>query len=336
MNLKNKRVLITGGTGSFGSTMLKRLLKEKIGELIVLSRDEKKQDDLRQSLIDYDIKFVIGDTRNSESCNRAIKGVDFVFHVAALKQVPSCEFHPYEAVKTNIIGSKNIINSCIDNNVSKLVVLSTDKAVMPINAMGISKAMMEKLAVSSARYCRDKGFKTKICVTRYGNVMSSRGSVIPKFLSMIKLDKPLTVTDFKMTRFMMSLRESVDLVLHAFTKASGGEIFIQKAEAANIKTLIEALEKLTNKKARIKMTGPRHGEKYHETLATSEELLKCTESKNYYEISPDFRDLRYGKLYKKGKNHKPFEDFSSNITKQLSADELARKIKTAGILKEVD
>lgn len=332
MNLENKKVVITGGTGSFGSTMVKRLLKENTGELIVFSRDEKKQDDMRQSLIEHDVKFVIGDTRNIDSCNMVLRGADLVFHAAALKQVPSCEFYPDEAVKTNINGSNNIIKSSIANDISKLVILSTDKAVMPINAMGISKAMMEKIAIANARYCRDENINTKICVTRYGNVMSSRGSVIPKFISMIRNNQPLTVTDFTMTRFMMSLDESVDLVLHAFLNSNGGETFIQKADAADIKTLISAIEILTNKKADITVTGPRHGEKYHETLATAEELSKCIETDKYYEISPDLRDLRYSNTTSAKQNNKDSIDFSSDVAKQLNPEQLAQKIVSAGII----
>tara|TARA_B100000989_G_C19523598_1_gene465582 strand:- start:833 stop:1846 length:1014 start_codon:yes stop_codon:yes gene_type:complete len=332
MNIDDKRVVITGGTGSFGSTMVKRLIKDGVGELIVFSRDEKKQDDMRQSLIDHDIKFVIGDTRNIESCNNVLKGADLVFHAAALKQVPSCEFYPYEAVKTNIDGSNNIINASIQNNVSKLVILSTDKAVMPINAMGISKAMMEKIAIANARYCRDENINTKICVTRYGNVMSSRGSVIPKFISLINNNQPLTVTDYEMTRFMMSLNDSVELVLHAFENSNGGETYIQKADAANIKTLISAIEILTNKTAIIEVTGPRHGEKYHETLATAEELSKCNETKKYFEISPDLRDLRYSQANSSNQKEKIIcGDFSSDVAKQLNPQELANKIIEAGI-----
>lgn len=333
MNLKNKRVVITGGTGSFGSTMVKRLISDSVGELVVFSRDEKKQDDMRQAFLEHDIKFTIGDTRNIESCNKVLRGADLVFHAAALKQVPSCEFYPYEAVKTNIDGSNNIINASIQNNVSKLVILSTDKAVMPINAMGISKAMMEKIAIANARYCIDENIDTKICVTRYGNVMSSRGSVIPKFISLINKNQPLTVTDFAMTRFMMSLDESVELVLHAFENAKGGETFIQKADAADIKTLIAAIEILTNKSADVIETGPRHGEKYHETLATAEELSKCVEKDKYYEISPDLRDLRYNfNNSKVQKENTATVDFSSDVAKQLNPQELASKIVEAGIM----
>ena len=334
MDLKNKRIVITGGTGSFGSTMVRRLIKENTGELVVFSRDEKKQDDMRESLIDHDIKFIIGDTRNIDSCNKVLRGADLVFHAAALKQVPSCEFYPEEAVKTNIDGSNNVISASIANNISRLVILSTDKAVMPINAMGISKAMMEKIAIANARHCREQNLNTKICVTRYGNVMSSRGSVIPKFLSLIKNNQPLTVTDYNMTRFMMSLDESVDLVLHAFSNANGGETFIQKADSADIKTLISSIELLTNKTANVTVTGPRHGEKYHETLATAEELSKCKETEKYYEISPDLRDLRYSNVASVSSNNTNLNDFSSDVAVQLNAEELAQKIISAGIMQK--
>ena len=330
---KDKIILISGGTGSFGNAILRRLLVTDINEIRIFSRDELKQDDMRKLYNNNKLKFYIGDVRDTNSINDAMNGVDYVFHAAALKQVPSCEFYPMQAVKTNIVGTENILNSAINAGVQKVIVLSTDKAVYPINAMGISKAMMEKIAIANARYCIDENIDTKICVTRYGNVMSSRGSVIPKFISLINKNQPLTVTDFAMTRFMMSLDESVELVLHAFENAKGGETFIQKADAADIKTLIAAIEILTNKSADVIETGPRHGEKYHETLATAEELSKCAENDKYYEISPDLRDLRYNFNNSKAqKENTATVDFSSDVAKQLNPQELASKIVEAGIM----
>ena len=320
INLNNSSILITGGTGSFGSAMTAKLLKTKINEIRIFSRDEKKQDDMRQSLIDHDIKFVIGDTRNIESCNNVLKGADLVFHAAALKQVPSCEFYPYEAVKTNIDGSNNIINASIQNNVSKLVILSTDKAVMPINAMGISKAMMEKLVAANSR-SSDNG--STLCSTRYGNVMGSRGSVIPLFIDQIKSGKPLTLTDPLMTRFMMSLEESVELVEFAFQNASSGDTFVKKAPAANLMVLAKALLEIFEADNELHMMGTRHGEKLYETLLTREEMAKAEDMGDYYRIPSDNRNLNYASYYTEGEQDiSNKEDYNSHNTYQYDVEEM--------------
>ncbi|EKQ6314735.1 polysaccharide biosynthesis protein, partial [Escherichia coli] len=280
---KNKRLMITGGTGSFGNTVLKRFLKTDVKEIIVFSRDEKKQEDMRIALGDSKVKFYIGDTRCYTSIEQAMRGVDYVFHAAALKQVPSCEFYPMEAIKTNILGTENVLNAAIANNVKRVVLLSTDKAVYPINAMGMSKAMAEKVLIAKSRMIdADKG--PVLCATRYGNVMASRGSVIPLFIDKIKNNQELTITDPKMTRFLMSLEDSVDLVLHAFENGQQGDIFVQKAPASTIEDLAQAIKGLFNSEASNKIIGTRHGEKLYETLVSREEMVKAQDMGKYYRI----------------------------------------------------
>jgi UDP-N-acetylglucosamine 4,6-dehydratase len=294
---KNKTLLITGGTGSFGNAVLRRFLDSDIGEIRIFSRDEKKQDDMRKIYTHEKLKFHIGDVRDRQSIADAMHGVDFVFHAAALKQVPSCEFHPMEAVKTNVLGTENVLESAIYAGVARVVCLSTDKAVYPINAMGISKAMMEKVTVAKAR----KSKETVICTTRYGNVMASRGSVIPLFVDQIQSGQPVTVTDSNMTRFMMTLDDAVDLVLFAFEHGSPGEIYVQKAPAASIATLIDALKQLMNADdAEVRTIGTRHGEKLYEALLSREEMASAIDLGNYYRVSPDNRDLNYGAYFETG------------------------------------
>ncbi|HBN7262806.1 TPA: polysaccharide biosynthesis protein, partial [Escherichia coli] len=282
IEFKNKVLMITGGTGSFGNTVLKRFLETDIKEIVIFSRDEKKQEDMRIALNNKKLKFVIGDTRCYESINEAMRGVDYVFHAAALKQVPSCEFYPMEALKTNVIGTENVLNAAINNEVKKVVLLSTDKAVYPINAMGISKAMAEKILVAKSRIVGSSG--PIMCATRYGNVMASRGSVIPLFVEKIKQGKPLTITDPNMTRFLMSLEDSVDLVLHAFAYGQQGDIFVQKAPASTVNELSVALCDIFNSQLNYKIIGTRHGEKLYETLVSREEMAKAQDMGRYFRI----------------------------------------------------
>jgi len=320
--MKNKKLLITGGTGSFGSTILKQLVNEEYDEIRIFSRDEKKQHDLRLQINDPRVKFIIGDVRDSESVKKATKDVNYIFHAAALKQVPSCEFFPLEATKTNVLGTNNVISAAIDNNVENIVCLSTDKAAYPINAMGISKALMEKVAVANSRESKN----TKICITRYGNVMASRGSVIPHFVEQIKKGEPLTITDPKMTRFLMSLDEAVDLVKFAFNNGNSGDLFIQKSPASTIEDLAKALLKLFDAKNNIKVIGKRHGEKMYETLATKEEIVKATDLGNYYKIEADNRDLNYEKYFSQGQNLKNLEDYNSDNTQRLEINQIIEKL----------
>jgi len=294
----NKTLLITGGTGSFGSRVLERILESNIKEIRIFSRDEKKQDDMRKKYLNDKIKFIIGDVRSFDSLYSAMIDVDYIFCAAALKQVPSCEFYPLEAVKTNIIGVDNTLKAGIRYGVKKIIVLSTDKAVSPINAMGMSKALAEKVALSTARSITKDS--TQICITRYGNVMTSRGSVIPLFIDQIKNGKPLTVTDLEMTRFMMSLEEAVDLVLYAFSNCAQGDIFVQKSPAATINTLVKSLKEIFNAKNKVHILGTRHGEKKHEVLLNREELFKAEETKKYFRITPDKRNLNYENYFEKG------------------------------------
>ena len=327
---KNKIILITGGTGSFGNAVLKRLLKEKISEIRILSRDEKKQEDLRNKINNKKVKFYIGDVRDYRSVLDSIKGVDYVFHAAALKQVPSCEFYPMEAVKTNIIGAENVLNAVIDQEVKRCVVLSTDKAVYPINAMGMTKALMEKIMISKSRQCNPK--KTIICATRYGNVMATRGSVIPLFVKQILSGKPITITNLNMTRFLMSVEESVDLVYYAFAKASPGDIFIHKAPACTIKNLLKALKDLLNKNNVEKIIGIRHGEKVHETLVSKEEMIRAQDLKKYFRISADGRDLNYSKYFTKGEiSLNKINEFNSSNAKQLNVKQIKTIVKKLNI-----
>ncbi len=321
--LINKVLMITGGTGSFGSTVVKRLLGSGVREIRIFSRDEKKQEDMRIALKDDRARFYIGDVRDHDSITQAMRGVDFVFHAAALKQVPSCEFYPMEAVRTNIFGAENVLNAAIQNGVKRVVVLSTDKAVYPINAMGISKAMMEKLMVAKARL-RSEG-ETVLCSTRYGNVMASRGSVIPLFVDLIKARKPLTVTDPQMTRFLMSLEDSVDLVLHAFEHAKQGDIFVQKAPASTVGDLARALKELFSAENPIRIIGTRHGEKLYESLLSREEMARAEDMNRYYRIPTDDRDLNYTKYFVEGKvSVSTSEDYTSHNTERLDVDQVKK------------
>lgn len=318
---KNKTLLITGGTGSFGNAVLKRFLNTDIGEIRIFSRDEKKQEDMRIAYNNSKLKFHIGDVRFFDSIDFAMKGVDFVFHAAALKQVPSCEFYPMEAVRTNILGAENVLNAAISNKVKKVIVLSTDKAVYPINAMGLSKSMMEKLMVAKSRTSEFTG--TIFCATRYGNVMASRGSVIPLFVKQIREGNPITITDPKMTRFLMSLEDSVDLVLYAYTHSVSGDIFIQKAPASTILDLANALKEIFQAENEIKIIGTRHGEKLYESLVTREEMARATDMKGFYRIPADTRDLNYNKYFIDGEIEiSRIEDYTSHNTRRLSVSEV--------------
>ena len=321
---KNKVILITGGTGSFGNAMTTRLLRLLPKEIRIFSRDEKKQDDMRRKFSNKKLKFIIGDIRDRNSVGQAVKGADYVFHAAALKQVPSCEFYPMEAVKTNILGIDNLLNEAIRFKVKKIICLSTDKAVYPINAMGVSKSMMEKIIVAKSRISD----ATDICITRYGNVIYSRGSVIPLFVKLIKEKKPLTVTNLNMTRFLMSMENAIDLVFFAFKNGKNGDIFVRKSPAATIKTIIQALAKNLKVKYSIKKIGIRHGEKIHETLLTKEELRKSKNYTNYFKIISDNRDLNYDKFFSDGfKNKMEVEDYTSENTKRLNINETAKIIQ---------
>ena len=315
---KNKTLLITGGTGSFGNAVLNRFLKSDIKEIKIFSRDEKKQDDMRRLYKSKKIKFFVGDVRDPLSIDGAMANTDYVFHAAALKQVPSCEFFPVEAVKTNIIGTENVLNSAIKNKIKKIICLSTDKAVYPINAMGISKAMMEKVFVAKSR----NSGKTKIIGTRYGNVMGSRGSVIPLFIEQIKAGNTITITDPKMTRFMMTLDEAVELVLYAFKNGNQGDLFVQKSPAATVSVLAKALVELYKSKSRVKEIGIRHGEKMYETLVTKEEMIKAEDQEKYFKITPDGRDLNYDQYFSKGTVKSSKDEYNSNNTNLLNVKEM--------------
>jgi UDP-glucose 4-epimerase len=324
-----KNILITGGTGSFGSSFLTNILKENFSEVRIFSRDEKKQDDLRNKLNNKKIKFYIGDTRNFESINEACKDVDYIFHAAALKQVPSCEFYPMEAINTNILGTKNVIESAISNKVKKLVLLSTDKAVYPINAMGLSKALAEKILVAKSKNLKID--ETLLCITRYGNVMNSRGSVIPRFVEQIKSGENVTITNPQMTRYIMSLKESIELVKYAMANGSQGDTFVQKSPATTILELAEALKKIYNKNNKIQIIGIRHGEKKHETLISSEEMSRTVSEGKYYRIKADNRDINYEKYFIKGnKNFKDFKEYNSHNTKRLNQKQLIQVLKKLG------
>lgn len=322
LNMRNV-VLVTGGTGSFGKTMVNKLLAEGYGEIRILSRDEAKQEEMRIAYSRPELKFYIGDVRDRASVDKAMKGVDLVFHAAALKQVPSCEFFPMEAVKTNIIGSQNVIDSAVEAGVKSLVCLSTDKAVMPVNAMGMSKAMMEKVAQASSRQLREND--TVISCVRYGNVMCSRGSVIPLFIKQIKEGKALTITEPTMTRFMLSLNDAIELVAFAFEHANQGDIFIRKAPACTVKLLAETLLEIFGASNDIRVIGWRHGEKLFETLASAEELLRSEDMGEYYRVSYDSRDLNYAKFFTEGDvEEASTEDYHSHNTHQLSKEELKK------------
>tara|TARA_B100001029_G_scaffold116456_1_gene96494 strand:- start:10779 stop:11798 length:1020 start_codon:yes stop_codon:yes gene_type:complete len=318
---KDKKLLITGGTGSFGNAVLKKFISSDFSELRIFSRDEKKQNDMRLEHLDDRVKFFLGDVRDYESIHSAMEGVDFVFHAAALKQVPSCEFFPLEAVKTNIIGANNALTAAIKNDVKRVIVLSTDKAVYPINVMGMTKAMMEKIMISNAR--KLEGTNTKICATRYGNVMASRGSVIPLFTEQIKAGKPITITNPDMTRFLMSLEDSVNLVLHAFSNMENGDIFVQKSPASTIQDLALALMKIFKKESEIKIIGTRHGEKIYETLLGTEERSKAEEQDNFFRAPMDARNLNYDEFFEKGDlGLKDYEEYNSHNTVRLNVDEI--------------
>ena len=318
----DKILLITGGTGSFGNAVLKRFLNTDIKEIRIFSRDEKKQDDMRHQIQNPKVKFYIGDVRDKRSVDGAMRGVDYVFHAAALKQVPSCEFFPMQAVRTNVLGTENVLDSAIEHGVKNMVVLSTDKAAYPINAMGISKAMMEKVAIAKARSLGNDG-TTTICCTRYGNVMASRGSVIPLWIEQIKSGKPITITDPNMTRFMMTLDDALDLVLYAFEHGNQGDLFVQKAPAATLEVLADSLKELYKADTEVKIIGTRHGEKLYETLVTREEMFRSEDMGDYFRIPADARDLNYDKFFVEGQEDiSRVEDYHSHNTHRLNKEEM--------------
>ena len=322
---KNRTLLITGGTGSFGNAVLSRFFDSDIEEIRIFSRDEKKQHDMRVSLNHPKVKFYIGDVRDYNSLDLALKGVDYVFQDAALKQVPSCEFFPIEATKTNVLGTENVIKACVANNVKNVICLSTDKAAYPINAMGMTKALMEKVAVAESRNI--KGDKTKVCLTRYGNVMASRGSVIPLFVEQIKAGKDITITNPDMTRYLMSLEEAVDLVLFAFEKGNQGDLFVQKAPASTIGDLAIALRELFQVENEIRVIGTRHGEKLYETLCTREEMEKAEDLGEFFRIPADNRDLNYGSYFTEGSTKvENLEDYNSHNTNRLNIPQIKEKL----------
>jgi UDP-glucose 4-epimerase len=330
---KNKTLLITGGTGSFGNAVLQRFLHSDFAEIRIFSRDEKKQEDMRIALKSDKLKFYIGDVRDYNAVHEALSGVDYVFHAAALKQVPSCEFYPMEAVKTNVIGAENVMRAAIAQGVSRVVVLSTDKAVYPINAMGMSKAMMEKVMVGKSRLCDSA--KTVLSATRYGNVMASRGSVIPLFLQQLQEGKPITITDPNMTRFLMSLEESVDLVLYAFEHARPGDIFVQKAPASTVGDLAQAMRELLKRDSEVKIIGTRHGEKLYESLVSREEMARSEDLGGYYRIPADSRDLNYAKYFVEGETAiSSIDDYTSHNTKRLTVDEVKQVLLQLDIIRE--
>lgn len=329
----NKTLMITGGTGSFGQTVLKRFLNTEVNEIRIFSRDEKKQEDMRIALNDSKLKFYIGDVRDYESVRQAMKGVDYVFHAAALKQVPSCEFYPMEAVRTNVVGTENVLNAATACGVKRVVVLSTDKAVYPINAMGISKAMAEKLMVAKSRL-QQQG-ETVFCATRYGNVMASRGSVIPLFVSQLKDGKPLTVTDPNMTRFLMSLEDSVDLVLYAYEHGKQGDIFVQKAPASTVADLAQALKELFDKDVPVRIIGTRHGEKLYESLISREEMAHAQDMGGYYRVPADNRDLNYAKYFSEGEEKiSRLDDYTSHNTHRLNVEQVKQLLLKLDYIKE--
>lgn len=330
---KDKVLLITGGTGSFGNAVLNRFLHSDFAEIRIFSRDEKKQEDMRIALKSDKLRFYIGDVREYDSVHDALRGVDYVFHAAALKQVPSCEFYPMEAVRTNVLGAENVMRAAIANEVKRCVVLSTDKAVYPINAMGISKAMMEKLMVAKSRLC-DPG-KTVLSATRYGNVMASRGSVIPLFLQQLQQGKPLTLTDPNMTRFLMSLEESVDLVLYAFEHACPGDIFVQKAPASTVGDLAQAMKELLRSTGDVKVIGTRHGEKLYESLVSREEMARADNLGGYYRIPADSRDLNYDKYFVEGETEiSDLDDYTSHNTHRLDVAQIKEVLLKLDIIRE--
>lgn len=332
---KNQVLLITGGTGSFGNAVLRRFLDSDIAEIRIFSRDEKKQDDMRKKYNSPKLKFYIGDVRDSRSLSRAFRGVDFCFHAAALKQVPSCEFHPMEAVRTNVLGTENVLEAAIANSVKRVVCLSTDKAVYPINAMGISKAMMEKVMVAESRGLEGSG--TTICGTRYGNVMASRGSVIPLFVQQVLEGKPITITDPSMTRFMMTLEDAVELVLYAFEHGKNGDIFVQKAPAATVEILTQALLELMGKQNHeVREIGTRHGEKLYEALLSREELVCAEDLGGYYRVPADGRDLNYSKFVEQGETKiSHAEDYNSHNTQRLDVDGMKKLLLKLEFIRKI-
>jgi UDP-N-acetylglucosamine 4,6-dehydratase/5-epimerase len=330
----NKVLMITGGTGSFGHTVLRRFLDTNVREIRIFSRDEKKQEDMRIALGNDKVKFFIGDVREYDSLREAMTGVDYIFHAAALKQVPSCEFYPMEAVRTNVLGTENVLKAAVNAKVSRVVVLSTDKAVYPINAMGISKAMAEKLVVAKSRMIPEGG--TRICATRYGNVMASRGSVIPLFVNQLLAGQELTVTDPSMTRFLMSLEDSVDLVLHAFEHGQQGDIFIQKAPASTVGDLAQALKELLNRDNPVKVIGTRHGEKLYESLISREEMAKAVDMGRYYRVPADNRDLNYKKYFVEGEEQISLaDDYTSHNTERLDVEGVKEVLLKLDYIREV-
>ena len=333
---KNKVLLITGGTGSFGNAVLRRFLNTDIKEIRIFSRDEKKQDDMRKHFQSDKLKFYIGDVRDSQSVNTAMRGVDYVYHAAALKQVPSCEFYPLEAVKTNVLGTENVLEAAIANNVERVVCLSTDKAVYPINAMGISKAMMEKVIVAKSRNLEHTN--TTICCTRYGNVMASRGSVIPLFIRQVVNNEPITITDPTMTRFMMTLDDAVDLVLHAFENGQNGDIFVQKAPAATIEVLVTALLEMLKKPEHVvNVIGTRHGEKLFEALCSREEMFVAQEQGEYFRVPADNRDLNYSKFFDEGDSDlSKVEDYNSHNTERLDVEGMKQLLRKLDFMREIE
>ena len=329
----NKVLMITGGTGSFGTTVLNRFLQTDVKEIRIFSRDEKKQEDMRITLASDKVKFYIGDVRDYDSLAQSMSGVDYVFHAAALKQVPSCEFYPMEAVRTNVLGTENVLQAAIACKVGRVVVLSTDKAVYPINAMGISKAMAEKLLVAKSRSIPENG--TIICATRYGNVMASRGSVIPLFVNQLKSGEPLTLTDPNMTRFLMSLEESVDLVLYAYEHGRQGDIFVQKAPASTVADLAQALKEVFAKDNAIRIIGTRHGEKLYESLISREEMAHAQDMGDYYRIRADNRDLNYARYFSEGEERiSHLEDYTSHNTKRLNVQQVKELLLKLGYIKD--
>ncbi|EPB7769037.1 polysaccharide biosynthesis protein [Escherichia coli] len=333
---KNKTLLITGGTGSFGNAVLQRFLNTEINEIRIFSRDEKKQDDMRKHFKSDKLKFYIGDVRDYQSVSNAMRGVDYIYHAAALKQVPSCEFYPLEAVKTNVLGTENVLEAAITHGVKRVVCLSTDKAVYPINAMGISKAMMEKVIVAKSRNLTHTN--TTVCCTRYGNVMASRGSVIPLFIRQVVNGDAITITDPNMTRFMMTLDDAVDLVLYAFEYGRNGDIFVQKAPAATIDVLVKALLDIMNEPRHpINVIGTRHGEKQYEALCSREEMFVAQEEGNYYRVPADNRDLNYSKYYEHGdKNLSLVEDYNSHNTQQLDIEGMKTLLRKLDFIREIE
>lgn len=328
-----KKILITGGTGSFGNQFISKIIKnKKYSDIVIFSRDEKKQYEMRKKYVGQNVSFFIGDVRDKDSIDKAMKDVNLVFHAAALKQVPSCEFFPLEAVKTNIIGTNNVIDSAINHKIEKVVILSTDKAAYPINAMGMSKALMEKTMIARSKTLKSN--ETILCGTRYGNVMASRGSVIPLFIQQIKSNNPITITDGSMTRFMMNLSNAVELVEFALTNGKQGEMFVQKSPAVEIKVLAEALIQLYKSKSKINQIGIRHGEKMHETLITSEEMILTEDLGDYFKISPDDRDLNYEKYFSKGNKKGLVKSYTSENTSRLSKDEMIKLLLTIPEIKE--